>query len=109
MTVILYPSHGGHMAQVGLNLGPCHARVLGWGKQCTKNLDDQTKLLHDLDIVGAVSLMWSLICSIMPLKILEQIDDRLKWYDLPCLATRHVGAGWFPVQKCLTYSDFFFL
>lgn len=92
------------MAQVGLNLGPRHARVLGWGKRYTKNLDDQMKVLHDVDTVGAVSLTWSLIRSAMPLEILEQVDDRLEEYNLPRLATRHVGAGRFLLQPLFTHA-----
>ena len=74
-------------------MGPRHARVLGWAKSFTKALDQPTMIAHDEDAVGAVSIVWSLIQSIMPRDILDCVDDRLVDLELPRLATRNIQEG----------------
>jgi len=58
-------------------MGPRHARVLGWAKSYTKKLDDEVKVEHDLDAVGALSIMWSLVQSIMPQEVQTCVDSWL--------------------------------
>jgi hypothetical protein len=76
-----------------MNMGARHARVLGWAKSYTKKLDGQVMVEHDLDAVGALSIMWSLVQSIMPSEVLDQVDSRLTAVGLPRLATRNVDEG----------------
>jgi hypothetical protein len=91
--LLFQPNRGGHISQIGLNLGPRHARALGWASSFTLKLDDGTKALHDLDVIGAVSLTWSLIRSVMPCEILEEVGKQLEGSGLPWLATRNVKEG----------------
>ena len=48
---------------------------------------------HDLDTVGALSIMWSLIQSIMPGEILNQVNSCLTAVGLPRLATQNLDEG----------------
>ena len=68
-------------------------RVLGWAKSYTKKLDSQVMVEHDLDAVGALSIMWSMVQSTMPSEILDVVNSRLAEVGLPCLATRNVDEG----------------
>lgn len=92
------PTHPGQLVQVGINMGPRHARVLGWAKSYTKKLDSHAMVEHDLDAVGSLSIMWSLVQSMMPHEILDQVDSRLAEAGLPCLATRNVEEGVYTVS-----------
>jgi len=74
-------------------MGPRHARVLGWAKSYTKKLDDEVKVEHDLDAVGALSIMWNLVQSVMPQEVQTCVDSRLAEVGLPRLATRNVDEG----------------
>jgi hypothetical protein len=74
-------------------MGARHARVLGWAKSYTKKLGGQVMVEHDLDAVGALSIMWSLVQSIMPTKILNQVNSHLTAIGLPQLATRNIDEG----------------
>ncbi|KDR73907.1 hypothetical protein GALMADRAFT_21621, partial [Galerina marginata CBS 339.88] len=95
----LQPTHAGHISQVGLNNGPWHARVIGLAKSYTKHLDTVTQIEHDREVIGAVSITWSIIRSVMPREVLEHVDDCLERYGLPRLATRNVAPGiYFPVN-----------
>ena len=78
------------MVQVGLNMGPRHARVLGWAKSYTKNLDNSERIIQDQEVIGAASLMWSLIQSVVPHEITEHVMQCLEDASLPALATRDV-------------------
>lgn len=51
--------HPGKIVQLGLNMGPHHARVLGWAKSFTKALDQETLTSHNEDAVGEISIVWS--------------------------------------------------
>ena len=74
-------------------MGPRHARVLGWAKSFTKALDQETLTSHDEDAVGAISIVWSLIQSVVPRDVLDCVDDNLAWLELPHLATRNIDEG----------------
>lgn len=74
-------------------MGPRHARVLGWAKSFTKALDQETLTSHDEDAVGAISIVWSIIQSVMPRDILDCVDDNLTKLKLPRLATRNIKEG----------------
>ena len=89
------PTHPGKLVQVGLNMGPRHARVLGWAKSYTKKLDGQVMAEHDLDAVGALSIMWSMVQSTIPREILDAVDSCLAETGLPRLATRNVDEGFY--------------
>ena len=73
-------------------MGPRHACVLGWAKSYTKKLDGQVMAEHDLDAVGALSIMWSMVQSTMPGEILDAVDSRLAEAGLR-LATQNVDEG----------------
>jgi hypothetical protein len=64
-------------------------------KSYTKKLDDKIKIDHDLDTVGALSIMWSLVQSVMPVDLMEHVDSCLAKDGLPRLATRNVKEGFF--------------
>lgn len=81
------------MAQVGINTGLRHARVLGWAKSYTRNLDDATKTMHDIDIVGAAGLIWNMLKAALPRSMTKHVEQCLKDQGLPRLATQHVGPG----------------
>ena len=81
------------MVQTGLNMGPRHARVLGWAKSFTKNLDYREKVMQDQEVIGATSLMWSLVQSAVPQKITQHVMQCLENGGLPNLATRNVEEG----------------
>lgn len=74
-------------------MGPRHARVLGWAKSFTKALDQDTMTSHDEDAVGAISIVWSLIQSVMPRDVLDCVDNKLAELKLPRLATRNIEEG----------------
>jgi len=87
------PNHPGKLVQVGMNMGPRHARVLGWAKSYTKKLDVDTMIEYDLDAVGGLSIMWSFVQSVMPLEVRDHVNSRLAEVGLPRLATRNVDEG----------------
>ena len=83
------------MTQVGINLGPRHARVLGWAKSFTKSLDENMRFIHDRDAVAAASISWSLFQAAMPQEIILPVYDALSKSGLPHIATRDVEPGIF--------------
>lgn len=85
--------HGVAQTTPYINMGPCHCRVLRWAKSYTKKLDGEIKVDHDLDTVGALSIMWSLVWSVMPVEILKEVDLQLGEDGLPHLATQNVAQG----------------
>ena len=91
--LFLKPTHSGRMAQVGMNMGPRHARILGWAKSFTRKLDSETMVDRDLDVIGALSITWSLVQSVMPSEILDHVDSCLEEAGLPRLATCNVEEG----------------
>ena len=74
-------------------MGPRHARVLGWAKSYTKKLGEGVMVEHDLDAVGALSIMWSMVQSTMPDEILGTVNSRLAEVGLPHLTTQNVDEG----------------
>jgi hypothetical protein len=83
----------GQLVQVKLNMGPCHAHVLSWSKSYTKKLDGQVMVEHDLDAVGALPIMWSMVQSIMPGEILDAVNSHLAEVGLPRIAMQNVDEG----------------
>ena len=81
------------MTQIGLNLGPRNARVLGWAKSFVKNLSTSEMIEKDNDIIGASSFIWSLIKSTVPTDISEHVEDFMEKEGLPRIATRNVSKG----------------
>ncbi|KAI5826415.1 hypothetical protein K523DRAFT_249039, partial [Schizophyllum commune Tattone D] len=80
----------GKLVQVGLNLGPRHARVIGQAKSFTRKLDDATMTIHDGDVIGAASFMWALLHSLLPAEIMRDVDRILDLEWVPHLATRNI-------------------
>jgi hypothetical protein len=83
------------MTQVGINLGPRHARVLGWAKSYTKSLDQEARFIHDQDAIAAASISWSLFQAAMPQEIITPVYDTLLEAGLPRIATRDVDPGFY--------------
>lgn len=81
------------MTQAGFNLGPRHARVLGYAKSFTKSLSEEEKEIQDQDVIGAGSLMWSLIQSHMPKEVVDEVKSSLAQKGMPSIATAHVSPG----------------
>lgn len=88
------------MVQVGLNAGPRHARVSGFAKSYTKNLDIKTKIMHDQEIIGAVSFIWQLIKSVSLPEITGHVEQKLCEEELPSIATRNVAEGKQKLSSC---------
>ncbi|KIJ11062.1 hypothetical protein PAXINDRAFT_16020 [Paxillus involutus ATCC 200175] len=89
----IWPTHTGEMVQTGLNMGPCHARSLGWAKSYCKDLDEEMQTDHDLEVVGAASMAWSIIRSVVPSEITDHIMEHLKEEGLPSLVTHNIAEG----------------
>ena len=58
------------MSQIGLNLGPHHAHVLGWAKSYTAKLSKDTFVEHDLEAVGSMSIAWALFQGCIPQEVM---------------------------------------
>lgn len=86
------------MSQVGLNLGPRHARVLGFAKSYTAKLDDMQIQQHDEDAIGAASITWGLIQAAMLSEVIDPVNQELAAAELPRLATRNIKPG--TVLRC---------
>jgi hypothetical protein len=93
------------MTQVGINLGPRHARVLGWAKSYTKSLDQEARVIHDHDAVAAASISWSLFQAAMPQEIISPVYDALSEAGLPRIATRDVEPGIFFEHWTFYFTD----
>jgi hypothetical protein len=76
-----------------MNMGPRHARVLGWAKSYTKKLDAKTMIEYNQDAVGGLSIMWSFVQSVMPLEVRDHVNSCLTDIGLPHLATWNVNEG----------------
>ena len=81
------------MAQAGWNLGPRHARVLGYAQSFKRTLSAREKTIQDQDVIGAGSLMWSLVQSHMPKEVVDEVKTSLAEKQMPSLATAHVASG----------------
>lgn len=82
-----------------MNTGPRHCRKLGWAVSYTKNLSQDTRTTHDTDVIGATTLMWHIIRSVMPTEVTSDIEEQLSALDLPRMATRDVSQGAYPVSS----------
>lgn len=77
-----------------MNLGPRHARVLGWAKSYTNTrLDNEKRFDHDQDAIGAASISWSLFQAAMPQEIISPVYGALSEAGLPRITTRDVNPG----------------
>lgn len=76
-----------------MNLGPRHARVLGWAKSFVKNLSEKDMKIHDMDAIGAVSIFWSILCAYAPAEVTDAMVEHVEQEELPTLATQNVGPG----------------
>lgn len=81
------------MAQFGINTGPWHARSLGWAKSFTRKLSDDAKAAKDEEVIGASSIVWSLLTYCMPVPITEHIEKVLAEEGLPRAASANVPPG----------------
>ena len=81
------------MSQIGLNMGPRHARVLGWAKSFTRQLTQETMVKHDSDVIGGAAVVWQIIRGVIPDEVFGAVDDILKYECLPSLATQNVPTG----------------
>ncbi|KAG6819030.1 hypothetical protein H0H93_016124 [Arthromyces matolae] len=87
------PNHEGKMIQVGLNMGPRHARILGWAKSFTAKLSDVEKAANDDNMIGAMSLFWNIVKAVFPVEITSVVQKCLDDAEMPTLATRHIPEG----------------
>ncbi|KAF6764345.1 hypothetical protein DFP72DRAFT_840415 [Ephemerocybe angulata] len=79
------------MVQIGLNMGPRHARVLGWGKSFNKpNLSQEEMTAQDTDFIGAQSLLWLLINSNFPTEVPAAFAAGVADLPYPALGTQNV-------------------
>jgi hypothetical protein len=88
----LKPNHPGKMVQIGMNMGPRHARVLGWAVSFTRKLSDKEKTRQDANLLGAMSLLWALAKSYVPLDITDPMQKLLD-ESYPTMATPHIPVG----------------
>lgn len=80
------------MVQIGLNMGPRHARILGWAKSFTRNLSDKEMIQQDTDLLGGMSLLWALIKAYLPTDVTKPVQHKLDGI-YPTMATRNVPEG----------------
>jgi hypothetical protein len=80
------------MVQIGLNMGPRHARILGWAKSFTRNLSDNQMIQQDTDLLGGMSLLWALIKAYLPTDVTQPVQDKLDGI-YPTMATHNIPKG----------------
>ena len=80
------------MVQIGLNMGPRHARILGWAKSFTRNLTSEEKIQQDTDLLGGMSLLWALIKAYLPTDVTKPVQDKLDGI-YPTMATQNIPEG----------------
>ncbi len=83
---------GGKMVQIGLNMGPRHCRILGWAKSFTRKLTKETRVQKDADLIGAMSILWSVVKSNIPSDISDHVQAILDG-EFPTLASRDIPEG----------------
>ncbi|KAL1711768.1 hypothetical protein EV715DRAFT_187140, partial [Schizophyllum commune] len=81
----------GRMTQMGINNGPRHARQVGWAKSYNKILTLEDMIAHDEDIIGATSLMWAIMRSLLPVEVVREIETGLLQDWVPRIASRNVS------------------
>lgn len=89
----LQPNDVGTIFQLGLNMGPQNAHVLGLAKSFTKKIDHTTKVEHDQDAVGVISLAWGLMEKLMPQEVINETKQHLRDLGLPELTTQNLPSG----------------
>ena len=83
----LQPNDVGTIFQLGLNMGPQNAHVLGLAKSFTKKIDHTTKVEHDQDAVAVISLAWGLMEKLMPQEVINETKQHLRDLGLPVVFT----------------------
>ena len=91
------------MTQMGINNGPRHARQVGWAKSYNKILTLEDMIAHDEDIIGATSLMWAIMRSLLPVEVVREIETGLLQDWVPRIASRNVADGE-PVPQILSLN-----
>jgi hypothetical protein len=81
------------MVQIGLNMGPRHAQILGWAKSFTCKLTAEEMFYDDSDLLGAMSLLWALVKAYLPQEIIKPVQDRLD-EGFPTMATQNIPEGY---------------
>ena len=74
-------------------MGPQNAHVLGLAKSFMKKIDQDTKVEHDQDAVGVISLSWGLMEKLMPHKVINETNQHLRDLGLPGLTTQNLPSG----------------
>lgn len=79
-------------------MGLCHGHCFGFAKFFTKVLNTDTKIIHNTEVIGAGSLIWShgLLC---PLK-LHHVEGLLDEAQLPHIVKCNVSKGKFQLEFC---------
>ena len=101
-------------------MGPQNAHVLGLAKSFTKKIDHTTKVEHDQDAVGVISLAWGLMEKLMPQEVINETKQHLRDLGLPvvfagpvCWTGKKTEIGLNPTAKdrttgcSCTNSEFF--
>jgi len=73
-------------------MGPRHARILGWAKSFTRKLTHNEMVREDTNLIGAMSLLWALVTSFMPVDITAVVQNLLD-KSYPAMATRNIPEG----------------
>ena len=89
----LQPNDVGTIFQLGLNMGPQNAHVLGLAKSFTKKIDHTTKIEHDQDAIGVISLAWGLMEKLMPQEVINETKQHLCDLGLPELTAQNLPSG----------------
>ena len=80
------------MAQVGLNTGAWHARSFGWAKAFVKKRSQEEMVAEDMEMIGAMSVMWAFVKAYAPQEITAHVQNILN-KSYPPLATRNIPIG----------------
>ncbi|EIN10149.1 hypothetical protein PUNSTDRAFT_65390, partial [Punctularia strigosozonata HHB-11173 SS5] len=87
--------HAGSMAQIGLCMGARHAKVLGNAVSFKSNIRKHKELCdaNDEDIIGAMAVIWGLVCANMPSEVLKDIQESMEEAQMPRLSTLRISEG----------------
>jgi len=89
----LRPNHEGKMVQTAVGPGPRHARLFGGAVSYVVHLSPEIILQHDLDGLGAGSLLWTISDVLNPADIMDHIENEIANAKLPRAFTRSVEEG----------------
>lgn len=83
------------MAQIGFNAGSRISKVWGPAQSYVnaKGMDTNVKAAHDEDVIAALTMVWGLINTYMPLEVMDKVNASIKAAGMPRLATRNVPEG----------------